>query len=58
MTAWRARGASMIGRRVQWDAAGAISQGRAERVDDDGALMVRTDGGLVRVISGEVRWIP
>jgi BirA family biotin operon repressor/biotin-[acetyl-CoA-carboxylase] ligase len=58
MTAWRARGASMIGRRVQWDAAGAISQGRVERVDNDGALMVRTDGGLVRVISGEVRWIP
>jgi BirA family transcriptional regulator, biotin operon repressor / biotin---[acetyl-CoA-carboxylase] ligase len=58
MTAWRARGASMIGRRVQWDAAGTVSQGRAERVDDDGALLVRTESGLVRVISGEVRWMP
>jgi BirA family biotin operon repressor/biotin-[acetyl-CoA-carboxylase] ligase len=58
MAAWRARGASMIGRRVQWDAAGTVSQGRAERVDDDGALMVRTESGLVRVISGEVRWMP
>jgi BirA family transcriptional regulator, biotin operon repressor / biotin---[acetyl-CoA-carboxylase] ligase len=58
MTAWRVRGASMIGRRVQWDAAGAVSQGRADRVDDDGALIVRTENGLVRVISGEVRWLP
>jgi len=58
MSAWRGRGASMVGRRVQWDAAGAVSQGRAERIDDDGALIVRTESGLVRVISGEVRWMP
>jgi BirA family biotin operon repressor/biotin-[acetyl-CoA-carboxylase] ligase len=58
MNAWRARGASMIGRRVQWDATGTMAYGRAERIDDDGALMVRTESGLVRVISGEVRWMP
>jgi len=58
MAAWRMRAASMLGRRVEWDVAGASQRGLAERVDDDGALLVRTESGLVRVISGEVRWIP
>ena len=58
MSAWRSRAASMLGRRVEWDAAGAVQQGVAERVNEDGALIVRTDGGLARVISGEVRWTP
>ena len=58
MAAWRARAASMLGRRVECDIAGASQRGVAERVDDDGALLVRTESGLVRVISGEVRWIP
>jgi len=56
IAAWQRRGASMLGRRVEWDAGGATHQGTAETIDDAGALMVRTDGGLVRVISGEVRW--
>jgi BirA family biotin operon repressor/biotin-[acetyl-CoA-carboxylase] ligase len=58
VSAWRRRGASMLGRRVEWDAGDGIRQGMAERVDDDGALRVRTDEGPVRVISGEVRWMP
>jgi BirA family transcriptional regulator, biotin operon repressor / biotin---[acetyl-CoA-carboxylase] ligase len=57
VSAWRARGASMLGRRVQWDSAGAVHEGTAERVDDEGALIVKTETGSVRVISGEVRWI-
>ena len=47
----------MLGRRVEWDAAGTVQQGNAARVDDDGGLIVQTEGGLVRVISGEVRWL-
>jgi len=58
MTAWRSRAASMLGRRVEWDVAGASQRGLAERVDEDGALLVRTETGVVRVISGEVRWMP
>jgi len=58
MAAWRSRAASMLGRRVEWDVAGASQRGLAERVDEDGALLVRTESGLVRVISGEVRWMP
>jgi BirA family biotin operon repressor/biotin-[acetyl-CoA-carboxylase] ligase len=56
ITAWRRRGASMLGRRVEWDVGGATQQGTAESVDDEGALMVRTERCVVRVISGEVRW--
>jgi len=58
MAAWRSRAASMLGRRVEWDVAGTSQRGLAERVDEDGALLIRTENGLVRVISGEVRWIP
>jgi BirA family transcriptional regulator, biotin operon repressor / biotin---[acetyl-CoA-carboxylase] ligase len=58
MAAWRKRAQAILGRRVEWDVAGASQRGLAERVDDDGALVVRTESGLVRVISGEVRWIP
>jgi BirA family transcriptional regulator, biotin operon repressor / biotin---[acetyl-CoA-carboxylase] ligase len=58
MAAWRSRAASMLGRRVEWDVSGASQRGLAERVDEDGALLVRTENGLVRVISGEVRWMP
>jgi biotin-(acetyl-CoA carboxylase) ligase len=46
----------MLGRRVEWEAGGATQQGTAENVDEDGALIVRTERGMVRVISGEVRW--
>lgn len=56
LSAWRTRASSMLGRRVAWDASGTALQGVAERVDDDGALVVRTNEGLVRIISGEVRW--
>jgi BirA family biotin operon repressor/biotin-[acetyl-CoA-carboxylase] ligase len=58
MAAWRSRAKSMLGRRVEWDVAGASQRGLAERVDEDGALLVRTESGIVRVISGEVRWMP
>lgn len=57
VTAWRARAASTLGRVVRWDAAGAQLEGVAENIDDSGALVVRTDTGLSRVMSGEVRWL-
>jgi BirA family transcriptional regulator, biotin operon repressor / biotin---[acetyl-CoA-carboxylase] ligase len=55
--AWRARAASTLGRRVQWNAAGGALEGVAENIDDMGALVVRTKAGLTRVTAGEMRWV-
>jgi len=55
--AWRGRAASTLGRRVQWNAAGAALNGVAENIDDTGALVVRTNTGLARVTAGEVTWL-
>ena len=55
--AWRGRAASTLGRRVQWHAAGAALEGVAENIDEAGALVVRTKGGLARLTAGEVTWL-
>ena len=55
--AWRARAAPMLGRRVEWEAGHTHACGIAESIDETGALLIRTDKGIVRVISGEVRWM-
>ena len=57
LDAWRARAAPTLRRRVEWEAGDARAHGIAESIDDTGALLIRTDDGIVRVISGEVRWI-
>ena len=56
LSAWRTRSAATLGRTVEWDAGGP-RRGVADGIGDDGALLVRTDEGLEKVISGEVRWI-
>jgi BirA family transcriptional regulator, biotin operon repressor / biotin---[acetyl-CoA-carboxylase] ligase len=56
VAAWRHRAAMTLGRRIEWDDAGSVRQGRAEDVAADGALLVRVDGALVPVRAGEVRW--
>jgi BirA family transcriptional regulator, biotin operon repressor / biotin---[acetyl-CoA-carboxylase] ligase len=55
LSAWRARSQASFGRPVEFDAGGA-RRGIAEGIDDSGALLVRTDTGVERIISGEVRW--
>lgn len=57
MDAWRGRAASTFGRTVRWEASGVAREGVAENIDATGALVVRTDSGPVRLISGEVQWI-
>ena len=57
LDAWRTFARPMLGRSVQWDARDGVRQGVAEDVDGSGALLVRTQDGAARVISGEVRWI-
>ena len=55
--AWRMRAAATFGRRVEWDYDGRTQQGTAQDIDPAGALLVRTEDGVRRIISGEVRWI-
>ena len=54
---WRQRAVATFGRPVEWNADGARQTGVAENIDEDGALLVKTKAGVMRVISGEVRWL-
>jgi BirA family transcriptional regulator, biotin operon repressor / biotin---[acetyl-CoA-carboxylase] ligase len=54
---WRTLGPSSRGRRVRWmrtpdRAIAGITQG----IDDTGALLVKTDAGIERIIAGDVQW--
>jgi BirA family biotin operon repressor/biotin-[acetyl-CoA-carboxylase] ligase len=52
--AWRARSCT-LGREVRIDADGGEVAGVAEDIDESGALLVRTDSGLLRYVAGDVR---
>lgn len=58
IAAWRSRAAQHLGRPVEWDAEHGARRGIAHDIDARGALLVRVGDRLVRVISGEVRWLP
>jgi len=56
LDAWRQRAPSACGARVSWrDATGAKS-GTTAGIDDRGALLVETAGGVERIVGGEVEW--
>jgi BirA family transcriptional regulator, biotin operon repressor / biotin---[acetyl-CoA-carboxylase] ligase len=57
IAAWRRRSAMHMGRAVEWDVDGGSRRGRAEDIDATGALLVCVDDQIIRVISGEVRWL-
>jgi BirA family biotin operon repressor/biotin-[acetyl-CoA-carboxylase] ligase len=57
LDAWRAHARPLLGGLVEWDAAGGPRRGVAEDVDASGALLVRSDGQIARLIAGDVRWI-
>jgi BirA family transcriptional regulator, biotin operon repressor / biotin---[acetyl-CoA-carboxylase] ligase len=54
---WRARAAQYMNRQVEWDVEQSVRSGIAHDIDPTGALLVRVDDQIVRVISGEVRWL-
>lgn len=56
LAAWRASAASTFGRSVEWDGPDGVESGTASDIDEDGALLVRRAGAMVRVVAGEVRW--
>jgi BirA family biotin operon repressor/biotin-[acetyl-CoA-carboxylase] ligase len=55
--AWRSRAASSLGRAVEWDEGGVKRTGLVDGISDDGALLVRAGEAVVRIRSGEVRWL-
>ena len=57
IAAWRSRAAQHLGRPVEWDAEHGARRGIAHDIDAQGALLVRVEHRIVRVISGEVRWL-
>lgn len=57
LSAWRERAASLRGSPVEWDTGGNVMRGRAEGIDQTGALLVRTGGAIQRIVSGEVKWV-
>jgi len=57
LDAWRARAPAASGARVAWTTnAGALS-GVTAGIDDRGALLVRIDGRVERIVAGEVAWL-
>lgn len=56
LDAWRTHARLTLGRAVEWTDGGTVVHGTAESIDDSGALLVRTEGVIRRVIAGEVRW--
>jgi BirA family transcriptional regulator, biotin operon repressor / biotin---[acetyl-CoA-carboxylase] ligase len=54
---WQAFAPSARGRSVEWTAHAGRRSGVAEGIDDSGALLVRVEGALERIVSGEVRWL-
>ena len=54
---WRRFGrAGLLGARVRWDDQGIERSGFARDLDESGALLVESAGGIERLIAGEVRW--
>jgi BirA family biotin operon repressor/biotin-[acetyl-CoA-carboxylase] ligase len=57
LSAWRQRALPLRGAAVEWDAGAGVMRGRAEDIDQTGALLVRVGGIIQRLIAGEVRWV-
>jgi BirA family biotin operon repressor/biotin-[acetyl-CoA-carboxylase] ligase len=56
LDAWRERAPARHGSRVRWETTTGPRWGITEDVDDGGALLVRTESGLERLVAGEVHW--
>jgi BirA family transcriptional regulator, biotin operon repressor / biotin---[acetyl-CoA-carboxylase] ligase len=57
LSAWRALAPSLPSSWVEWDTAAGVMRGRAEDIDEHGALMVRVGNNMERLVAGEVRWV-
>jgi BirA family biotin operon repressor/biotin-[acetyl-CoA-carboxylase] ligase len=52
LQAWRAAAPTAVGTRVEWGGRSGVTAG----IDDSGALLVNTEGGVERMIAGELNW--
>ena len=53
---WRRRAPASHGARVRWESPAGSQSGITAGIDDRGALLVRTEGGLERIVAGELVW--
>jgi len=54
---WRRLAPSLPSAPIEWDSPAGIVRGRAESIDDQGALLARVGERVERIIAGEVRWL-
>jgi BirA family biotin operon repressor/biotin-[acetyl-CoA-carboxylase] ligase len=57
LDAWRALAPSAAGARVTWRTGAGLLSGVTAGIDDHGALLVRVDGRIERIVAGEVAWL-
>ena len=57
LSAWRRLALSLPSAPVEWDSPKGTVCGRAEGIDETGALLVNIGGTIERVVAGEVRWL-
>ena len=57
LSRWLALAPSARGARIEWDTSSGPRSGLTAGLGADGALLARTDEGVERILSGEVRWI-
>ena len=56
LDAWRARSPTSRGVRVTWKTPAGMQSGVTDGIDDRGALLVRVDERVERIVGGEVTW--
>jgi BirA family biotin operon repressor/biotin-[acetyl-CoA-carboxylase] ligase len=54
---WRALAPTAVGSPVEWDGASRRRRGTTTGIDDQGALLVRAENEIERILSGDVRWL-
>ena len=57
LDAWRALAPSAAGAHVSWRTNAGTLSGVTAGIDDHGALLVRVDGRIERIVAGEVSWL-
>jgi len=57
LDAWRRLAPGASGARVTWDTSGGKAIGVTAGIDEQGALLVRVDSRVERIVSGEVAWL-
>ncbi len=57
LDAWRLRAPASVGTRVTWTVGSTERSGVTAGIDDDGALLVKTEAGTERIVGGEITWL-